>query len=110
MLSSTASAICSQPFHSCICTRVPPFPVCVPPILPTLPLLQVVASLLEELASRGGLGAALGQRDPASLLPLLDHIRRHVGDPRYAPLLSAVAHRLLDAYSGVVGRDSQVRT
>lgn len=69
----------------------------------------MVASLLEELASRGGLGAALGQRDPASLLPLLDHIRRHVGDPRYAPLLSAVAHRLLDAYSGVVGRDSQVR-
>lgn len=68
----------------------------------------MVASLIDELASRGGLGAALGQRQPAALVPLLDHMRRNVGDPRFSQQLAAVAHRLLDVYGGGLGRDAQV--
>lgn len=68
----------------------------------------MVASVAEELASRGGLAAALGGRHPSQLLPLLEHIRRHCGDPRYAALLAGLAHRLLDAYAGALGRDPQV--
>jgi U3 small nucleolar RNA-associated protein 15 len=65
---------------------------------------EVVAAVVEELAARGGLGAALGGRAPGELLPLAAHLRRHACDPRYAPALGAVAHRLLDAHGGAAGR------
>jgi U3 small nucleolar RNA-associated protein 15 len=68
----------------------------------------VVDALLEELAARGALGAALGGRDARSLEPLLRHLARHVPDPRRARLLAGVAHRVLDAYAGVVGADAAV--
>ncbi|GFR40760.1 hypothetical protein Agub_g1372, partial [Astrephomene gubernaculifera] len=64
---------------------------------------EVVASVVEELAARGGLPGALGGRDAEGLMPLLRHLIRHVGEPRYTRLLSHVAHRLLDCYSGLVG-------
>ena len=41
-------------------------------------LQQIVASVAEELARRGGLDAAIGGRGPDSLPPLLDHLRRHI--------------------------------
>lgn len=68
----------------------------------------VVDAVLEELAARGALGAALGGRDARSLEPLLRHLARHVSDPRRARLLAGVAHRVLDAYAGVVGADRAV--
>lgn len=68
----------------------------------------VVDAVLEELAARGALGAALGGRDARSLEPLLRHLARHVPDPRRARLLAGVAHRVLDAYAGVVGADAAV--
>ena len=63
---------------------------------------EVVASVLDELAARAGLNAALGSRDEASLAPLLAHVGRHIADPRHTRLLAGVAHRLLDAYGSVV--------
>jgi hypothetical protein len=45
---------------------------------------QVVASLLEELAARGGLAAGLGGRDAAGLAPLLRHVARYITEPRCA--------------------------
>jgi hypothetical protein len=65
------------------------------PCTPSLPL-QVVASVVEELASRGGLSAALAGREEDSLSALLEHLRRHVADPRYTHLVAALAHRVLD--------------
>ncbi|KAL6772037.1 hypothetical protein ACKKBG_A28725 [Auxenochlorella protothecoides x Auxenochlorella symbiontica] len=61
---------------------------------------EVVASVVEELAARGGLSSALSSRDAAGLAPLLDHMRRNINDPRHAPQLAALAHRLLDVYGG----------
>lgn len=63
----------------------------------------VVASVIEELAARSGLNAALGGRDANGLAPLLRHLHRHMCDPRHARLLIDVAHRVLDMYGGVVG-------
>ncbi|EFJ42814.1 hypothetical protein VOLCADRAFT_66565 [Volvox carteri f. nagariensis] len=64
---------------------------------------EVVASLLEELAARGGLGAALGGRDAEGLRPVLRHLVKYMAEPRYTRLLSNVGHRLLDTYAEVVG-------
>ncbi|KAG2433548.1 hypothetical protein HYH02_012665 [Chlamydomonas schloesseri] len=64
---------------------------------------EVVASVLEELAARGGLAGALGGRDAEGLLPLLRHLVKYIAEPRYTRLLAGMAHRLLDTYSGVVG-------
>eukprot|EP00887_Chlorella_sp_A99_P001615 scaffold8.g1615.t1 len=69
---------------------------------------EVFASVAEELARRGGLDAALGGRGPDSLPPLLDHLRRHISDPRHSLLLSDIAHRVLDLYGAVVGRSADV--
>lgn len=38
-----------------------------------------------------------------TLPPLVAHVARHIVDPRYAPMLSTVAHMLLDMYAGGVG-------
>lgn len=54
---------------------------------------EVVASVLEELAARGGLAGAVGGRDAAGLLPLLKHLVRYIVEPRYTRLLGGVAHR-----------------
>ena len=63
-----------------------------------------MASVLGELAARAGLAPALGGRDAGGLAPLLGHLARHIADPRHTRLLAGVAHRLLDAYGGVVRR------
>ncbi|GIL86712.1 hypothetical protein Vretimale_19807 [Volvox reticuliferus] len=69
---------------------------------------QVVVSLLEELAARGGLVAALAGRNAEGLRPLLRHLVKYIGEPRYTKLLSNVGHRLLDTYAEVVGASPAV--
>ena len=67
-----------------------------------------VDALLEELAARGALDAALGGRayDAASLVPLLRHLARHVCDPRHAATLAGAAARVVDLYAPSVGADA----
>lgn len=69
---------------------------------------EVVSTLLEELAARGALTAALGGRDSLTLQPLLRHVGRYMSDSRHARLMSAVGHRLVDLYAGGVGADADV--
>lgn len=59
-------------------------------------LTQVVAAVLEELANRGGLAAALEGRDRDSILPLMKHLSKWLTHPRHAQQLSSVCHKLLD--------------
>lgn len=74
----------------------------VPPECP-----QVVSTVVEELAARGGLAAALAGRTSDSLLPVVQHLQRHISDPRHAHLMSSLAHRLLDMYgASFEGSDS----
>jgi U3 small nucleolar RNA-associated protein 15 len=58
---------------------------------------QVVAAVVEELANRGGLGAALGNCDEDMLLPVLSHVWKYLVQPRHTQVLAALCHRLLDA-------------
>ena len=58
--------------------------------------------MLDELAARGGLQAALAGRGPVQLLPLLHHITRHIADPRHSSSLAGVIARLLELYAPVV--------
>ena len=60
---------------------------------------EVVASVVEELAARAGLNAALGTRNAAGVAAILEHVRRHICDPRHARQLTAIAHRMMDAYA-----------
>lgn len=69
---------------------------------------DVIHSMLDELAARGGLHAALAGRDAASLLPLLRHLRKYITDPRHSSSLSGVAARILDLYAPVVHTNEQV--
>lgn len=69
---------------------------------------QVAASVLDELAARGGLGAALSVQDAQCLPSLVAHLRRHIADPRHATQLAAVAHRLLDQHCRSLGRGGDV--
>ncbi|GBF88130.1 hypothetical protein Rsub_00842 [Raphidocelis subcapitata] len=68
----------------------------------------VVDALLEELAARGGLPAALSGRDAAGLLPLVRHLARHVANPRHAATLAGVAARVVDAYAPAVATDARL--
>ncbi|WIA16183.1 hypothetical protein OEZ85_012896 [Tetradesmus obliquus] len=69
---------------------------------------DVIHSLLDELAARGGLHSALAGRDAASLLPLLRHLSKHITDPRHSASLAGVAARVLDLYAPVVHTDERV--
>ena len=68
--------------------------------------MQVFATIVDELATRGALASALSGRDAESLLPVLEHMHRHVTDPRYAPTTSVVCHHILDMYGGLGGDDA----
>lgn len=68
----------------------------------------VVHSMLDELAARGGLQAALAGRGPVQLLPLLHHITRHIADPRHSSSLAGVIARLLELYAPVVHTSAEV--
>lgn len=70
---------------------------------------EIVHSMLEELASRAGLHAALAGRLPQQLLPLLRHLSRHITDPRHSQVLAGVAARVLDLYATSVHADPEVR-
>lgn len=37
-------------------------------------------------------------------MPLLDHLRKHIAEPRYARLLINIAHRVIDIYAAVVSQ------
>lgn len=65
--------------------------------------------MLDELAARAGLHAALANRSPQQLLPLLRHLARHITDPRHSQVLSGVAVRVLDLYAAAVHTDAEVR-
>jgi U3 small nucleolar RNA-associated protein 15 len=65
--------------------------------------------MLEELASRAGLHAALAGRSPQQLLPLLQHLSRHVTDPRHSRVLAGVTARVLDLYAASAQSDPEVR-
>ncbi|DBA71319.1 hypothetical protein WJX79_008210 [Trebouxia sp. C0005] len=69
---------------------------------------EIVSSIVEELAARSGLPAALGGRDADGLIPVLRCLCKFIVDPRYARLLLGVAHRVLDTYAGEVGVSSEV--
>lgn len=69
---------------------------------------EIVHSMLEELASRAGLHAALAGRSPQQLLPLLRHLSRHITDPRHSQVLAGVAARVLDLYATSVHADPEV--
>lgn len=71
---------------------------------------DVVDSVLEELAARGGLQSAIAGRNAEQVLPLLRHVCKYIADPRHTRLLAGVAHRLLDAYAPVVHVHPQVST
>ncbi|CAK0783260.1 hypothetical protein CVIRNUC_006459 [Coccomyxa viridis] len=69
---------------------------------------EVVANVLEELAARSGLGAALGGRDAQQLVPLLAHLQKHIVDPRHANLFIGILNRVLDAYGPALGVSEDV--
>lgn len=51
---------------------------------------------------------ALGGRDAAGLEPVLRWVTRYIGQPRHTKLCVNVAHRVLDAYTHVVGVSPEV--
>ena len=68
----------------------------------------VVVTVLEELCHRSGLTIALQGRDERTLEPLLSFAARYVAHPRYASLVLAVTHRLMDLYAGVLGHSDSI--
>eukprot|EP00891_Asterochloris_glomerata_P002672 jgi/Astpho2/2672/fgenesh1_pm.00049_%23_14_t len=69
---------------------------------------EIVVALCDELVQRGGLEAAVGGRDSAGLEPLLQFVTKHLTDPRYSSMLTAVAHTILDLYAIAMGRSETV--
>lgn len=70
---------------------------------------EVVHSMLEELAARAGLHAALTGRTPQQLLPLLQHLCKHITDPRHSQVLAGVAARVMDLVATSLNADAEVR-
>eukprot|EP00607_Mallomonas_marina_P008538 CAMPEP_0182419288 /NCGR_PEP_ID=MMETSP1167-20130531/3748_1 /TAXON_ID=2988 /ORGANISM="Mallomonas Sp, Strain CCMP3275" /LENGTH=302 /DNA_ID=CAMNT_0024594107 /DNA_START=588 /DNA_END=1492 /DNA_ORIENTATION=- len=68
----------------------------------------VVVTVLEELSRRSGLTIALSSRDETALEPLLAFLTRYITHPRYAVLLSQIAHRILDLYGSVLGQSDTI--
>lgn len=67
---------------------------------------SAVAAVVDALAARGALPAALAGRDAPALLPLLLFLAKHVGHPRHAARLAPVADTVLDIYTDAVGADA----
>ncbi len=70
---------------------------------------DAVASVLEELAARGGLGAALGNRDAESLAPLLAYVTRWVTLSATNPGLNCEGINLRACCKGTYGDVVAVR-
>jgi U3 small nucleolar RNA-associated protein 15 len=68
----------------------------------------IVASVLDELINRDGLGQALSGRDEAALEPLLHYLGKYITDPRYATVLVDVCDMLFDLYVPVLGQSVSV--
>ena len=69
---------------------------------------DVVASMLEELALRSGLHAALAGRTGPSLLVLLQHTCKHVTHPNHSRMMLSVANLLLDMYTHLIGHNDEL--
>mmetsp|Transcript_38583 Transcript_38583/g.109118 ORF Transcript_38583/g.109118 Transcript_38583/m.109118 type:complete len:511 (-) Transcript_38583:107-1639(-) len=69
---------------------------------------EVVATVLEELAQRGGVKSALGGRDAPGLLPLVNFLCRHVSNPRHMRLVVGISNRVLNSYSLAIGMSQEV--
>mmetsp|Transcript_6720 Transcript_6720/g.24874 ORF Transcript_6720/g.24874 Transcript_6720/m.24874 type:complete len:529 (+) Transcript_6720:71-1657(+) len=63
---------------------------------------EVIVSLLEELAARGGLQSALRNRDVTELASLMAFLSKYVADPRHARLLIGVSHLVIDIYADIL--------
>jgi len=63
----------------------------------------VVLAVLAQLDRRGGLHAALANRDEDRLEPLLAFLAAHVATPPYAARLIPVVHLALDQYRSALG-------
>jgi hypothetical protein len=68
----------------------------------------IVVSLLDELAQRGSLAAALSRRDDVALEPVLHFLIKHITNPHYARLLHDVSHLVLDIYGAVIGQSTVI--
>eukprot|EP01138_Halocafeteria_seosinensis_P011431 gb/GECG01011675.1/.p1 GENE.gb/GECG01011675.1/~~gb/GECG01011675.1/.p1 ORF type:complete len:685 (+),score=124.48 gb/GECG01011675.1/:1-2055(+) len=64
----------------------------------------IILSMLEELTRRGGLRAAIANRDETNLEPLVSFVVRYITHPRYSSVLLDVANMILDIYAPVMGQ------
>lgn len=69
---------------------------------------DTVDAVLAVLAQRGAFDSAIGGREAAQLVPLLAHLRKHIGDPRYSASLLQAAARVVDLYAGTLGQVPEV--
>jgi U3 small nucleolar RNA-associated protein 15 len=68
----------------------------------------VVVTVIEELVQRNGLGIAVAGRDEGTLEPLLSFTAKYISNPRYASLITQVAHHILDAYGSIIGHSDSI--
>ena len=76
-------------------------------VLATQDLTNIV-TVLVALRHRSAMRDALSRRDPESLQPILDWVRKHIVDPRHVSICVEVGIVLLELYSGFVGQSKQV--
>lgn len=60
--------------------------------------IRVVSAVVEELAARDGLVAALSGRSADDLLSLLSYIDVHIGNPQFTDHVTPLLEILLDLY------------
>ncbi|MBW0484842.1 hypothetical protein O181_024557 [Austropuccinia psidii MF-1] len=76
-------------------------------ISPTIPP-NITFSLIRELIRRDGLHQALSGRDEISLVPILHLISKHITDPRWFNITSAVLKSIMELYQPVLGKSRTV--
>ncbi|EPZ34148.1 U3 small nucleolar RNA-associated protein 15 domain-containing protein [Rozella allomycis CSF55] len=69
---------------------------------------EVVFHVIEELALRNALVAALTGRDESRLLPVLKYLMKNVINPLYSKVLIVVTNTVIDMYAGVFGFSIQI--
>lgn len=67
--------------------------------------IRVVLSMVDELAGRGGLAAAIRGRPVAAWLPLLCILSKHVSHPQHARASLSIANLLLDEHAASLRRE-----
>lgn len=66
------------------------------------PDVKVVSAVIEELAARNGIVAALSNRSPDDLQSLLNYIDIHIGNPQFSDHVTPLLQILLDIYEDEV--------